>query len=79
MVPFDAVVQPESAAPTALPQYVKRALDYLRANMAEKVTLADLATVCGISQRALLKQFNALSRCLADCAPSSYAADGGAR
>jgi AraC-like DNA-binding protein/Tfp pilus assembly protein PilF len=58
MVTSDAVPQPESAPPTALPQYVKRALDYLRANMAEKVTLGDLATACGISQRALLKQFN---------------------
>jgi transcriptional regulator GlxA family with amidase domain len=36
---------------------VKRALDYLRANLAEKVTLADLANACGISQRALLAQF----------------------
>src|ERR1700727_1380188 len=58
MVTSYAVPQPESAPPTALPQYVKRALDYLRANMAEKVTLGDLATACGISQRALLKQFN---------------------
>ena len=58
MVTSDAIVKLESPPPTALPQYVKRALDYLRANMAEKVTLAELATACGISQRALLKQFN---------------------
>ena len=36
---------------------MKRALTYLRANMAAKVTLAELATTCGISQRALLNQF----------------------
>lgn len=57
MVTSDGAVQTESAPPTALPQHVKRALDYMRANLAEKVTLADLANVCGISQRALLQQF----------------------
>ena len=57
MVTSNGAVQSESAPPTALPQHVKRALDYLRANLAEKVTLADLATACGISQRALLTQF----------------------
>jgi transcriptional regulator GlxA family with amidase domain len=58
MVSSDGVVPAEAAPPTVLPHYVKRALDYLRANMAERVTLADLAAACGISQRALLKQFN---------------------
>jgi AraC-like DNA-binding protein len=57
MVTSNVAVQSESAPPTALPQHVKRALDYLRANLAQKVTLADLATACGISQRALLTQF----------------------
>jgi AraC-like DNA-binding protein len=57
MVSSKSVVQPGSAPPAALPQHVKHALDYLRANLAEKVTLADLATACGISQRALLTQF----------------------
>jgi transcriptional regulator GlxA family with amidase domain len=57
MVTPNVAVQSESAPPTALPQHVKRALDYLRTNLAEKVTLADLATACGISQRALLTQF----------------------
>jgi AraC-like DNA-binding protein len=57
MVNSDSVVQADSAPPTALPQHVKRALGYLRANMAEKVTLAVLAAACGISQRALLTQF----------------------
>jgi AraC-like DNA-binding protein/TolB-like protein len=57
MVTSNRAVQPESVSPTALPQHVKRALDYLRANLAEKVTLADLAAACGISQRALLTQF----------------------
>ena len=57
MVTSNGAVQTESAPPTALPQHVKRALDYMRANLAEKVTLADLANACGISQRALLTQF----------------------
>jgi AraC-like DNA-binding protein len=57
MVSSNDVGQPEALSPTALPQHVKRALDYLRANMTERVTLADLAAACGISQRALLKQF----------------------
>jgi AraC-like DNA-binding protein len=57
MVTSNSTVQSESAPPTALPQHVKRALDYLRAHLAEKVTLADLTTTCGISQRALLIQF----------------------
>jgi AraC-like DNA-binding protein len=57
MVSSNAVVRPESAPPTALPQHVRRALSYLRANLAEKVTLADLAAACGISQRTLLTPF----------------------
>ena len=57
MVNCNSVVHAESAPPTALPQHVKRALAYLRANLAEKVTLANLAAACGISQRALLTQF----------------------
>ena len=57
MVNSNSVVHAESAQPPALPQHVKRALAYLRANMAEKVTLAALAAACGISQRALLTQF----------------------
>ncbi|MEO9188739.1 MAG: helix-turn-helix domain-containing protein [Acetobacteraceae bacterium] len=57
MVISNVAVEPGSAPPTALPQHVKRALAYLRANMASKVTLAELATACGISQRALLNQF----------------------
>jgi AraC-like DNA-binding protein len=57
MVISNGAVQSQSAPPTALPQHVKRALDYLRADLAQKVTLADLAAVCGISQRALLTQF----------------------
>jgi AraC-like DNA-binding protein len=57
MVTSNDAVLSESAPPTTLPQHVKRALDYLRAHLAEKVTLADLAATCGISQRALLIQF----------------------
>ena len=42
---------------TARPQYVKRALDYMNGNLAEKITLAELASACGTSERTLLKQF----------------------
>ena len=46
------------ATPTAaVPRHVRQALSYLRANVREKVTLAELAAASGISQRALLKQF----------------------
>ena len=57
MVSSNFVAQAEATPPIALPQHVKRALAYLRTNMAEKVTLAGLADACEISQRALLKQF----------------------
>jgi tetratricopeptide (TPR) repeat protein len=42
---------------TVLPQYVKRAVAYMRGNLAERITLAELASACGLSQRTLLKQF----------------------
>jgi AraC-like DNA-binding protein/tetratricopeptide (TPR) repeat protein len=40
-----------------LPQHVKRAVAYLRDNMAARVTLAELTSACGVSERTLLKQF----------------------
>ena len=40
-----------------LPQHVKRALVYMRANLAEKITLPGLAAMCGTPERTLLKQF----------------------
>ena len=40
-----------------LPQHVRRALVYMRGNMAEKVTLSELVSACGASERTLLKQF----------------------
>jgi adenylate cyclase len=42
---------------TVLPCHVKRALNYMCANLAEKITLADLARACATSERTLLKQF----------------------
>ena len=42
---------------TVLPQYVKRAVAYMHGNLAERITLAELASACGLSQRTLLKQF----------------------
>ena len=43
--------------PTAVPWQVRRALDYMRANLREKIALETLAAACGISQRTLLEQF----------------------
>jgi transcriptional regulator GlxA family with amidase domain len=40
-----------------LPQHVRRALAYMRGNMAERIGLADLTSACGVSERTLLKQF----------------------
>src|SRR5215471_16697474 len=39
------------------PQHVKRALAYMRANMAERITLAELVSACGVPERTLLRQF----------------------
>ena len=49
------LIKPDS--PRLLPQHVKRALAYMRANMAERITLAGLASESGASERTLLKQF----------------------
>src|SRR6185437_1415303 len=57
------IISPNIGAPTeltqpcVLPQHVKHALAYLRANVGEKVTLPDLATACAVPERTLLKQF----------------------
>ena len=40
-----------------LPQHVKRALVYMRSNVAEKITLPGLAATCAAPERTLLKQF----------------------
>jgi adenylate cyclase len=47
----------EDHAQPLLPQHVKRALVYMRGNVAEKITLPGLAAACGAPQRTLLKQF----------------------
>ncbi len=39
------------------PQHVKRALVYMRGNLAEKITLSGLAATCAVPERTLLKQF----------------------
>ena len=39
------------------PQHVKRALIYMRGNLAEKITLSGLAAICAAPERTLLKQF----------------------
>ena len=40
------------------PQAVKRAVDYMRGNIAENIALADLASACDVSERTLLSQFH---------------------
>lgn len=40
-----------------LPQHVKRAVVYMRSNVAEKITLPGLAATCAAPERTLLKQF----------------------
>ena len=42
---------------TVLPFHVKRALDYMRVHMAEKISLSDVVLACATSERTLLKQF----------------------
>jgi AraC-like DNA-binding protein/TolB-like protein len=42
---------------TPLPQHVRQAVNYIRAHMAEKITLSGLASACAISERTLHKQF----------------------
>jgi transcriptional regulator GlxA family with amidase domain len=53
----------ESDDQTVLPRHVKRALDYLNSNLAEKITLAELASACAAAERTLLKQFPEICRC----------------
>ena len=47
----------ESDDQTVLPRHVKRALDYLNSNLAEKITLAELASACAAAELPSLKQF----------------------
>ncbi len=47
----------EDTTQRLLPQHVKRALVYMRGNMAEQITLTELACACATPERTLLKQF----------------------
>jgi AraC-like DNA-binding protein/TolB-like protein len=58
--PMDGIEQTVLREPDGqrlLPQHVKRALAYMRANVAERITLAGLASVCAMPERTLLRQF----------------------
>lgn len=46
-----------SDEPTLLPRHVRRALAHLHDNLSDKVTLPELASVCAMPERTLLKQF----------------------
>ncbi len=47
----------EDTTQRLLPQHVKRALVYMRGNVAEQITLTELACACATPERTLLKQF----------------------
>src|SRR5262245_9808854 len=57
MVSPNCVAPSEAICSGVLPYHMKRALAYMRVHMQDRITLEDLAVTCGISQRALLKQF----------------------
>ncbi len=40
-----------------LPQHVKLAVDHMRGNLGERITLSTLASVCSVPERTLLRQF----------------------
>ena len=66
----------ESDDQTVLPRHVKRALDYLNSNLAEKITpCAELASACAAAARTLLEQFRAFVGVppLASCATAMSA------
>ena len=46
-----------SDEPNLLPRHVRRALAHLHDNLADKVTLSEVASVCAVPERTLLKQF----------------------
>jgi AraC-like DNA-binding protein/TolB-like protein len=47
----------EPARRRVLPQHVKIALDHMRANLGETITLSNLASACSVPERTLLRQF----------------------
>jgi AraC-like DNA-binding protein/Flp pilus assembly protein TadD len=47
----------EPGSQRLLPHHVRRALAFMHGNMAERITLAELTSACGVSERTLLKQF----------------------
>src|ERR1700722_4003594 len=48
-------VEPDSRR--VLPQHVKHALDHMRGNLGERITLSGLASACSVPERTLLRQF----------------------
>ena len=57
MAVLDRVASADTNSSPTVPRHVRHALTYMRSNFQEKIVLADLAGACGISERALLKQF----------------------
>src|SRR5262249_20230009 len=46
-----------ASCPTVIPHDVKKAVDFIRARSADKVTIAELVKVCGVAERTLRKHF----------------------
>jgi AraC-like DNA-binding protein/tetratricopeptide (TPR) repeat protein len=58
MVPFEEHAASSSTTKASiLPQQVRQAVAYLRANYRERITLKGLAHACAVSERTLLRQF----------------------
>ena len=57
-------------SPAIAPRDVRRATDFIHANLAQPITLADLVGVSGVAGRTLLKHFGDVARRLADALPA---------
>jgi len=51
---IESIASDEQTLP---PRHVRRALAHLRDNLSDKVTLSELASICAVPERTLLKQF----------------------
>ena len=57
MVNARRVMLTDSAQPVLVPKHIRRALAHMRGSLSDRMTLADLAAAGGVSERALLRQF----------------------
>jgi transcriptional regulator GlxA family with amidase domain len=52
-----AATSPIATRDPPLPSHVRRAITFMRENIGEKITLAELSSACAIPERTLLRQF----------------------